>query len=249
MYDSPFGKLSPELRNRIYELVLAREKPYRFNISSYYGVKQEIKLPAWKLNTVALPSACKSFHGESTALFYAANKFEFNSAENFKSFCAMIGDKNVAALRDVVVFVGGYSVDGTRITRRANNGRTVAEMAETRANVVDMAALLLKCSVMVEYSLHSELWIRSFRADPRELSASFAQIREETVHSNPDYEHGDELLFHPAIDTSWRRRSMRWCSEQLLEQYQPDDIADRCPFDSASAGVGAVGQEMGVYCD
>jgi len=106
MDNSPLNKLPAELRNYIYELIVAAEAP----IHIMYNSHSEPTV-AWihKPQLSGLPEACRATHRESMQLYYATNKFSFTDfggqreAKLVQDFCAMTGPTNATALRPVTV--------------------------------------------------------------------------------------------------------------------------------------------------
>lgn len=73
---SPFSKISAELRNQIYELVLVHEIPIIITADDYSSdLRTTSLLPG--SHAIALLRTCKQISNESTALFYGNNTFRF----------------------------------------------------------------------------------------------------------------------------------------------------------------------------
>lgn len=113
MENSPLNKISAELRNQIYELVLMHEHPISITADDYVS---DLRATNFKLKShpLALLHTCKQISNESTALFYGNNAFHFEfpgrTADKDKDelclvqrFCASIGDAALVGLRDLRV--------------------------------------------------------------------------------------------------------------------------------------------------
>ncbi|KAF7196752.1 hypothetical protein HII31_01891 [Pseudocercospora fuligena] len=116
MDDSLFGKLSPELRNTVYELVLVNSAHIhikaRRNSDTDRAVTRMSGDDSERLD-VALLRACKQIHQEATSILYHDNKFNFtneqdDSASAFENFTMVIGPQNANMLRTCFI-VGGAS--------------------------------------------------------------------------------------------------------------------------------------------
>ena len=79
MDKSPFQKLPPELRNRIYGDVLAQPKPIVLTRVWDDWEMFRIKAPAPQ-QLLALTKTCKAINGESQQLFYTINTFRLKSS-------------------------------------------------------------------------------------------------------------------------------------------------------------------------
>ncbi|KAI7388471.1 hypothetical protein KC328_g8920 [Hortaea werneckii] len=108
MENSPFTKLSAELRNEIYHLVLY--SPEGFSIVYIGNILFEDKVlrnENHQIQPLALTATCKALRTETLQLFYAINTFtfklkHFDSLEDiFDVFRDRIGDDCVRALRHV----------------------------------------------------------------------------------------------------------------------------------------------------
>lgn len=77
MDDSPFAKLSPELRNRIWDLVVAKQKPINFdaNANGHTAAVQPRITRVWRQT-----------RGESLPVFYHGNVFAWPRVPS-KTFC------------------------------------------------------------------------------------------------------------------------------------------------------------------
>ncbi|KAI7188729.1 hypothetical protein KC363_g5263 [Hortaea werneckii] len=108
MENSPFAKLSAELRNQIYHLVLAHSKPIGIS-SSRNGDKIWSQI-ARRRKLLALTRACKAIREESIKIFYAINTFKHLARNNVprprelvQNFDTLIGRELAAAIRKVIV--------------------------------------------------------------------------------------------------------------------------------------------------
>jgi hypothetical protein len=109
MDKSPLGTLPPELRNRIYELVLPWPTPFKIgynvwrDISLAYGDEARFSRPTALLRT------CIQIRNECRGVFFATNTFELEArneqmiVEIPRHFLRKLGDKNSAMLRQVSV--------------------------------------------------------------------------------------------------------------------------------------------------
>ncbi|KAI7327538.1 hypothetical protein KC315_g7053 [Hortaea werneckii] len=108
MENSPFAKLSAELRNQIYHLVLAHSKP--IGISSSRNGDKIWSQTARRRKLLALTRACKAIREESIKIFYAINTFKHLARNNVprprqlvQNFDTLIGRELAAVIRKVIV--------------------------------------------------------------------------------------------------------------------------------------------------
>ncbi|KAK5124197.1 hypothetical protein LTR85_001900 [Meristemomyces frigidus] len=109
MENSPFAKLAPELRNRIYELALTLPKRIVIVRRSFSPSTFRQEPANARYQPLALAMTCRVINEECQQLFYAANAFELraalhsNGTTTLGGFCETIGGRNSAALRSVTV--------------------------------------------------------------------------------------------------------------------------------------------------
>ncbi|KAK4550143.1 hypothetical protein LTR36_003110 [Oleoguttula mirabilis] len=118
MENSTFGKLAPELRNRIYELVLALEDEFVLKVSDIDDcLRRHPK--AVQSAPLALTATCKSVRAEATPLFYATNTFVIcarplqgeDGVALLEEFRQRIGQANAVVLHSVVIDAGKLAKD------------------------------------------------------------------------------------------------------------------------------------------
>ena len=121
MDGSPFGKLPPELRNRVYELVLANNEVFEITTTAFGpDFARPRSTPQYvKMHPVAMTVTCKKMRAECTQLFYSGNTFSFSFTADpcyhgpqnhskrelwiFSRFRKAIGTLNAAALRSIII--------------------------------------------------------------------------------------------------------------------------------------------------
>ncbi|KAK5124200.1 hypothetical protein LTR85_001903 [Meristemomyces frigidus] len=147
---SRFGKLAPEIRNRIYELTLARPKPFLIGVNSVQKRLRQGRLKDdIRRDFRGLLLSCRVISAECAQLFYAANTFVFSgsnhkdSADTLEYFSNKIGQVNMAALRQLALNVDvidtyayGWGLDryGFERTKTAKLVRKVQQQAETHSS-------------------------------------------------------------------------------------------------------------------
>lgn len=116
MEASPFQKLLPELRNRVYELALVHDRPIQVspNTTPEGQIKIRGKLKD-EYHLTTLLQTCKQIRSETTELFYAQNTFNVswpeypdiprNELRAFKEFTTQLGDSNSKALSEIKVTI------------------------------------------------------------------------------------------------------------------------------------------------
>lgn len=82
MDNSPLGRLSPELRNQIYELV------FQPSNRSYLQVRPTRLDAANFAQTIAIAQTCRQVRAEARLLFFATNDFRFDCSSAPKSLVA-----------------------------------------------------------------------------------------------------------------------------------------------------------------
>ena len=113
---SPFSRLPPELRNRIYERAMQHENPLYITI---FSNQQGLTQPNWQKvpYPLALASTCNALHKECLQLFYGINVVEIKGYgrhppyELFNRFSKSIGEQSTEALRSVVLDTGVQYMD------------------------------------------------------------------------------------------------------------------------------------------
>lgn len=113
MDDSPFGKLSPELRNAIYSLVLPFDHPFEIT-AEQDSHKLRIADGDAQMQPLAITAVCRQIRGETKQMFYHLNSFHIqlrkhkpvsrrDEAGLLQKFWDGIGDTNAAALCRITV--------------------------------------------------------------------------------------------------------------------------------------------------
>ena len=122
------GKVSPDIRNRIYELVLTRREPFAISTSSL-RTRFEMHRDEAKLGCRALLFGCKVINVECSQLFYPVDAFNSrssgkrNSFEVLDAFTDRIGMVHAHALRVVLHYMGidGFMWNGHGLSRLADS--------------------------------------------------------------------------------------------------------------------------------
>ena len=123
MEKSPLASLPAEIRNTIWEIVVQRPAPISFGTIHHNVALNEYhkttKGPGGTASMVAILQVCRQTRDECSQLLYASNTFQFeirfdcsrlrgdrsDYTSNFKYFHSMIGMRNNAALRHILVEV------------------------------------------------------------------------------------------------------------------------------------------------
>ncbi|KAK3636414.1 hypothetical protein LTR56_014201 [Elasticomyces elasticus] len=114
MANSFFGRLMPEVRNTIYELALRQPEPIvvRWHDDREDHPEDVVSNSVDKFIT-ALTKTCKQIGKECGTMFYAINKFQFDSSADsmpktiiVERFLDTIGGENAKAMRFMIVDVG-----------------------------------------------------------------------------------------------------------------------------------------------
>ena len=155
MDDSPFGKLPPELRNRIYELVLLPEEGLELHLKSGFGCYYII--PS-SYNVAALSMTCKKIHEETNGFILAEADFcgrHFHLEENeemqvmwnkrFKSWYDRANIFTGAGLRYIEVDVGVVTREDVKEKIELLAQRLLADMREQRRHGVVEYTIGVQC--------------------------------------------------------------------------------------------------------
>lgn len=113
---SPLGRLSPEIRNHIYELALTRPVPFLIGINTIVRRLPQARLKDVQYHILRRESrglllSCRGISAECTQFFHAANTFAFTgskyrfSVDTLESFLNRIGRIDTSALRHVPLAV------------------------------------------------------------------------------------------------------------------------------------------------
>ncbi|KAK5698215.1 hypothetical protein LTR97_007176 [Elasticomyces elasticus] len=116
MADSLFARLSPEMRNIIYEFALQQHEPI---VVRWYDDlddhPEDVVSNTVDKFTTALTKTCRQISKECGTMFYAINDFQFDSSVDSmsktriaKRFLGIIGGENAKAMRFMIVDVGLY---------------------------------------------------------------------------------------------------------------------------------------------
>ncbi|KAK4629645.1 hypothetical protein CLAFUW4_08310 [Fulvia fulva] len=167
MDKSPLGSLAPELRNRIYELVLAQDQPvYIIQTSRAYGKYKQDPHRSRRLE-IAITQTCRLLRQESTKMFYGFNLFTFagpgqtafgNPLNVALGFLESIGEVNAFAVREIhieshrrtPVYAGPPHPRSEESAEEAKNQLDIASRGADR--ICQMAPA---CHVLVDLSFHA----------------------------------------------------------------------------------------------
>ena len=150
---SPLAKLAPELRNRIYEIVLKSEKPLKISLP-VRGHKRSTRNSSRKLPTLlSLVATCREVRDEALQMLYASNEFEIQTdhhahlhqATTFEKFVEQIGTTNAKALRSVRL----SQFEMATMSGRRRFEETLKSLMRVRA----VAKLVPRCDVKVQCRL------------------------------------------------------------------------------------------------
>ncbi|EME78977.1 uncharacterized protein MYCFIDRAFT_79889 [Pseudocercospora fijiensis CIRAD86] len=147
MDKSPMGKLPPELRNKIYELVLVKSRPiYVKSCLETDPNRAVICTSNSERPELALLRTCKQIQQEATSILYHDNVFTFtsqngDSALAFENFIKLIGSSSAASLRSCRVEGGS-----TRLfpTKCENLGEQICSWGK---KTLDLSDQLPECSI------------------------------------------------------------------------------------------------------
>ncbi|KAH9811726.1 hypothetical protein Tdes44962_MAKER05874 [Teratosphaeria destructans] len=159
MDSSPFGRLSAELRNHIYELVLTSPRPIalvtvRNHSSTALSTElQRLRKRIGHTKRTGLTATCSTIRRESTRMFYAANSFELTipipqiatGRQRLEAFLSTIGWSNAAALRSIIVRIEDVKQEDT--------DRSFSPFADLPALVDDLRELGARypnCAIVVK---------------------------------------------------------------------------------------------------
>lgn len=116
MENSRLSKLAPELRNRIYELVVAQQNPIEVSLMSLNDdMKAPYKWEIIQLSYFALTQTCKAIRSETLQLFYAHSTFVLRDFRHpticplrvvAYNFLKRVGTASAGLARKAIVDVG-----------------------------------------------------------------------------------------------------------------------------------------------
>ncbi|KAL8937536.1 MAG: hypothetical protein Q9216_004378 [Gyalolechia sp. 2 TL-2023] len=172
----PFTSLPPELKNKIYNYLLTcgHEVPIIWKLRQYrhvaalgdtetfqsflqrgryrpFSPSRNVLKPSFGPNILVLNH---QMHAETSAILYGANLFAFEDTRALHAFCANIGPKNCALLRQLAVKHMGYSKGS-----KALNNPAFAMLGRA----VNLTRLAMDCSI--HYSGRGEQIARQFYRD------------------------------------------------------------------------------------
>ncbi|KAK5738769.1 hypothetical protein LTR17_005704 [Elasticomyces elasticus] len=109
MEHSPLGRLSPEIRNHIYELALAHDEPIPIAYTDSTAILRFLQ-PRNHILPLALTTTCSAIRMECTQLFFNINHFSVkvqpdgtDRVSPIARFLRAIGSTNAKALKQVTV--------------------------------------------------------------------------------------------------------------------------------------------------
>ncbi|KAK5725081.1 hypothetical protein LTR17_013280 [Elasticomyces elasticus] len=116
MADSLFARLSPEMRNIIYEFALQQSEPIMVRWhDDRDDHPEDVASSSVDKYTTALAQTCRQIGKECGTMFYAINKFQFDSSTDsipkttiVNRFLDTIGGENAKAMRFMSVDLGIY---------------------------------------------------------------------------------------------------------------------------------------------
>lgn len=107
MDKSPLARLAPEIRNRVYGLVLQRPDAIVLTVNGRDCRISDNASHEWLL---ALPATCKQLRDETTQMFYAQNTFQLqgqdSGASQLLAWQKAIGKEGRKALRLIIIDTG-----------------------------------------------------------------------------------------------------------------------------------------------
>ena len=151
MDNSPFSRLSPELRNQIYHLVL--QQPHPIQVRKRSQEDRDMRRYLDRLDTsqqnrpqpLALTMTCRAIRDESTQLFFAANVFCFTyqdipttAIENAREFLDQLSASSRLAVRGINIVSKGSFMSACLRGASATFIRDLqhlSELAERQAHV------------------------------------------------------------------------------------------------------------------
>lgn len=189
MDNSPLATLPPELRNRVYELVLCSDKPVVITHHPGKGPRQ--RAAERHEHLLALTTTCKIIRSESTKMFYALNRFAIRKGTRstardvFNDFTRLIGLSNAESLRSVIFDVGTISYDGhyrdyhDRVGKNVQSARELA--MENRRRLMSVA---IKADIM--FPTGAGVSSLSFHISLDDLAGSWKTARKRIKKSTVD---------------------------------------------------------------
>ena len=196
MEKSPYERLAPELRNRIYELALRCERPLEISHfpSAHGGYWREMSR---QINGLALALTCKRVHEEAAWLFYAINTFFFfhdttkNGIANLRAFRGVIGTVNSSAMRSVVIdrAISKASPDEPFLQQLCDEAKIHPDCAlvlDTAIRYWPTQALLMSLRLKLGFGRSEYLWdaaIEDMKKRSEEAVTSWKRQELEEVHA------------------------------------------------------------------
>ena len=116
METSYFSRLAPELRNRIYEYALTRDRAFEITIYSDQEGLTQVKDTSAR-HPLGLAMTCRAMREECTELFYSLNTFTVKASNPrrltkiFDNFRAIIGPRNASSILSVVLKPAPLEID------------------------------------------------------------------------------------------------------------------------------------------
>ncbi|KAK5124198.1 hypothetical protein LTR85_001901 [Meristemomyces frigidus] len=180
MDKSSFGKLAPELRNRIYELALSSADPFHLYMSRTHSRLQQQPKTAQRY-PLALAATCRAIRAEATALFYGSNTFIFRACpmlsdsdhQLLQDFRSQIGEANATALR-TVVFDAGWCTNIITLRCLLSNLQIASARDATRCRIKVKARFLCGIDVVGEKPIHYSI---PLELDVGDITAAFGIAR------------------------------------------------------------------------
>lgn len=129
MEHSPLATLPPELRNRIYELVIINAKPIRVSSTHHHGRTKTWKPPG-------LLRTCRQIAAEATAAYYSRNTFtsqdtsDLGCEDSLFLWFLSLPEAKQAMVRWTRLEVAGGSIDRPKATRKHIRCRTLLRDAD-----------------------------------------------------------------------------------------------------------------------
>ncbi|KAK4499639.1 hypothetical protein PRZ48_010157 [Zasmidium cellare] len=212
MDNSPLAKLSPELRNRVYEYALIFDDTQLHVTADHYNAKMHTTNECAQLRPLALTTTCRQIRQETSQMFYHYNTFNIHFEKHtedqdrdetclLQRFSANMGGVNATNLRRIAVTIGRESFMA-EVPGRVDDIRHQLLVLRTFALASPNCEVLCKFSwaprhTSIEYFLPGEEWMSDvlllplvqFRvgAGPANLSNAITQLDKEIEDFRGNY--------------------------------------------------------------
>jgi hypothetical protein len=213
-----FSKLSPELRNRIYEFALASPKPITLVTVRQGATLKQLRRFHGPTRRTALAATSSQIRKECTRMFYSTNTFVVplpiaqipNGRQRLEAFLETIGAANVAALRKIIINVedtGAEDLDRDMIPYRQLPGlvRDLQQLLVEKFG--PSSSIQIQANFTAGAPAYGAKKSVPLELDVRDPESGWSKARERVQRQWNEEESGMWNLIEVGVEQCWRQQA------------------------------------------